>query len=379
MKFEKNFDESTKNKAFTIAAIVSIVAIVLVVICVILVNASSLKKKINGDISASEYTESDLKNTFYFEEKPDEAIVSGDKITVSDLDFYDLYKEDASFKEISSDPALNQLYPEPETLSEREDDITTDGKHFSVVLSDGSVDYIAINPNITKNDYDKSKLFDQGGIYKYFEENKCVSFFGVDVCKDQDYIDFNKLKKAGCQFVMIRAGARGYQSGQISIDDYFKDNLKRATDAGLNVGVYFLSQAANEDEAVEEAKTIIENVGLYKLTYPVVYINEAGQSSESRTDGLSDKQRLKVIKAFTTKIKEAGLKPMIGGTENWLMNCVELNDLIEAFDIWLLDTDEEFPDFPYKYSMWQYNSKGSIDGISGNASFNISYEDFSLK
>lgn len=80
-----------------------------------------------------------------------------------------------------------------------------------------------------------------------------------------------KLKKAGVDFVMLRVGARGYGSGQIVLDDYFVDNIKRATDAGLQIGVYFTSQAITEEEAVEESNIVLENIKDYKITYPVAF------------------------------------------------------------------------------------------------------------
>lgn len=70
---------------------------------------------------------------------------------------------------------------------------------------------------------------------------------------------------------MLRVGARGYGSGQIVLDDYFVDNIKRATDAGLQIGVYFTSQAITEEEAVEESNIVLENIKDYKITYPVAF------------------------------------------------------------------------------------------------------------
>lgn len=115
----------------------------------------------------------------------------------------------------------------------------------------------ADQPYLPKHEYDFTKLVCQSDLMKYYQDGKLTSYVGVDISKYQDYVDFLKLKKAGVDFVMLRVGARGYGSGQIVLDDYFVDNIKRATDAGLQIGVYFTSQAITEEEAVEESNIVL--------------------------------------------------------------------------------------------------------------------------
>ena len=114
-----------------------------------------------------------------------------------------------------------------------------------------------ISPYLPKNEYDFTNLVCQSDVMKYYVDGKQASYSGVDISKLQDYVDFGKVKKAGIDFVMLRVGARGYGTGQLILDDYFSDNLKRATDAGLNVGAYFFSQAITKEEAVEEANMVL--------------------------------------------------------------------------------------------------------------------------
>lgn len=363
MKYHDDYDDYSKNKTFTIAAVLSIAAIVCVVVLVLLANANKLKRK----VSSVSFVSSDNIET----ENEISSISSSEKLTVSDLDFYDMYKNEEVAPAISTDTTTLPVEAEP--------DESTDGKHTLVTNIDGTTEWVAISPNLQKNAYDLTNLVNSAGKYKYFEEDKCVSAFGLDISKSQDYIDFNKLKKAGADFVMIRVASRGYQSGQINADDYFKDNLKRATDAGLEVGVYFVSNAITEDEAREEAQFVIDCVGTYKLTYPIMYVMEYASNDTSRIDKLSKNDKTMIARAFLNKTKEAGFKPMVYGSKEWLLKEVDLSKLIGDYDFCLNETDSELIDYPYKFSMWKYNLDGTIDGISGSVPFIISFIDYTLK
>ena len=81
---------------------------------------------------------------------------------------------------------------------------------------------------------------------------------GIDVSKWNKEIDWDKVKNAGVQFAIIRAGYRGSVTGSLVEDPMFVANMKGAEAAGLPVGVYFFTQAVDEKEAVEEASAVIE-------------------------------------------------------------------------------------------------------------------------
>ena len=70
---------------------------------------------------------------------------------------------------------------------------------------------------------------------------------------------------------MIRLGYRGYESGQLNLDERFHEYAQDAVDAGLEIGVYFYSQAINASEAGEEARFVLNELSDYKITYPVVF------------------------------------------------------------------------------------------------------------
>ena len=212
---------------------------------------------------------------------------------------------------------------------------------------------------------------------KYFYDGKQVSYLGVDVSKLQDYVDFTKVKKAGVDYVMVRVGARGYSSGQLVIDEYFTENVKMANDAELKVGVYFTSQAVNTAEAEEEADLVLANIKDLNISYPVAfYMGNAG-GEQQRTDSLLKADRTAIVRTFLDKIKNAGYVPILYATKEQMIKKLDLSKLTD-YDIWLSQISD-IPDFPYRFTMWQYSVSGNIDGIAGHANMNISFVDFSEK
>lgn len=296
-----------------------------------------------------------------------DGLLSGSSLSPDDLDFWDKYPQDT---------------PQPEETTveepvEEEPDPSTDGKHTLVEKQDGSQEWVMINPYLPKHEYDFTKLVSQSGLLKYYSEGKQISYVGADVSKIQDYIDFTKARKAGLDFVMVRVGARGYSSGQLVADDYFTENAKRASDAGLQVGVYFFSQAINEEEAVEEANFVLEAIKDYHITYPVAFYMDEITGDSSRIDKLSKNAKTNIAKAFLETVKGAGYIPMIYGDKEWLLTQIDLSKLT-AYDIWFSQL-KDLPDYPYRFSMWQYSTTGTIDGIAGYTDLNISFIDYTEK
>ena len=189
---------------------------------------------------------------------------------------------------------------------EEEKDPSEDGNHIKVTYSDGKEEWIEVNQNLTANDYDFTKLMYEKPVMNYYVNGKKASYFGMDISKSQGVVDFNKFRKAGGDFVMLKLGGRGYSSGQVVIDEMFTEYAKSAVDADLHVGVYFFSQATTKAEAEEEAKFVIENLKGYKIKYPVAFRMETVGGDMTRVDDLSVKERTEVAQAFLEKVKAAG-------------------------------------------------------------------------
>ena len=136
--------------------------------------------------------------------------------------------------------------------------------------------------------------------------------FGIDVSKYQSGLDWNKIKKSGVSFVIIRIGYRGYgAAGNLVKDPMFEEHFTNARNAGLKVGVYFFTQAVNEAEAQEEAEGCNWALNGRMLDYPIFYDTEASTAPHGtgRADGLGVEDRTKCAIAFCERVKELGYKP----------------------------------------------------------------------
>ena len=121
-----------------------------------------------------------------------------------------------------------------------------------------------------KNTYDPACFYRDGEFLRY-ESSTVTSQIGIDVSAHQQDIDWQRVAASGVQFAILRAGYRGYTEGSIQEDAYFEQNLAGAIDAGLDVGVYFFSQAMDEQEAREEARFVLDKISGYQLAYPVFF------------------------------------------------------------------------------------------------------------
>ena len=225
------------------------------------------------------------------------------------------------------------------------------------------------------------------GTVMYSENQRIVIYnnygFGIDVSKHNGNIDWAKVKESGVNFAIVRVGNRGYGAeGNLVTDPKFVDNMKGAISNGIDVGVYFYSQAITESEAIEEAdmtlKLIKENGFEGKIKYPIIIDTE---KSGGRADILSKESRTAVVKAFCERVKKAGYEPMIYANKDWLINNLNMNQL-ESYDVWVAhynnttDPIKNPTDYKGKYQIWQYTSTGKINGISGDVDLNIGYKKY---
>ncbi len=203
-----------------------------------------------------------------------------------------------------------------------------------------------------------------------FQKSTANSRVGIDVSKWNGEIDWDRVRNAGVEFAIIRAGYRGSVTGSLVEDPYFRANMRGAASSGLPVGVYFFTQAVNEVEAVEEASTVLQLIREYKLDYPV-FIDTEGAGGNGRADNLDVDTRTKVCEAFCRTIVNAGYTAGVYGSRNWYNHYLHTAQL-ENYCIWLAEY-RSAPLYQGYYQMWQYTSRGSVDGIEGNVDMNVSY------
>ncbi len=203
---------------------------------------------------------------------------------------------------------------------------------------------------------------------------------GIDVSKWQGKIDWQKVKKSGIDFAIIRIGYRA-ENGQLYRDSNADYNIQQAQKAGVLVGVYFFSTALNEQEAIEEAQLTISLIKGYKISYPVVYDCEGFKNADSRMYSLTAEQRTQNAIAFLDTVTKAGYEGMFYGskadlTDNTAFDTAQIE---KKFKIWIAQyknppyPQSQAPDYTGEYDMWQYTNKGIVSGVEGNCDMVVSY------
>ena len=288
----------------------------------------------------------------YTEDELNQLIVEREEIAVDTL-LADIKSDfDAGMSTVD---ILRKLYPE-----------------MTVLAADGKYHFFELNENLAPNTYINSQFqVDENGIMAY-NDDIVTSKKGIDVSKFQGKIDWSRVKTDGVEYAFIRMGYRGYgSSGKMVTDETFEDNIKGATSNGIDVGVYFFSQAITEEEAIEEANYVLDAIEGYDVNYPVVIDIEEVTDSDARTADLTQEQRTKNCIAFCETVKNAGYTPMIYGNLKTFFIMLDMEQL-EDYDKWFAQYDTELY-FPYEFAIWQYTDEGSVDGISTDVDLNVGF------
>ena len=227
-----------------------------------------------------------------------------------------------------------------------------------------------INALIPKNELTEDNFsLVSGNRLTYSQGGRNVSHFGIDVSKYNGSISWNSVKKAGVEYALLRVGARGYSTGNIVLDEEFQRNFQGCRDNGIDVGVYFFSQAININEAIEEANYCIASLSGNAIRYPVIFDSEKIINDSYRTENLTSQELTDIFRAFADVVSAYGYTPMFAGTKEQLARHVDLQNMT-GYDIWLLDTGEK-TDYPYRYCIRQYSDRGKVSGITGEVNLDI--------
>ncbi|MCF0228063.1 MAG: glycoside hydrolase family 25 protein [Parasporobacterium sp.] len=216
---------------------------------------------------------------------------------------------------------------------------------------------------IFKDDFWKT---DSSG-FRYYDCEGYTTVKGIDVSEWVGNIDFNAVRNAGAEYVIIRVGYRGYVTGAFVADVNLDKYLKDASTSGLKIGLYFVSQAVDEQEAIEEAEYCLKAAGGYDIEMPV-YIDMEPVYDTARTDHLSRSDYTRIADAFCRKIEDAGLKGGIYANEKWFDENLDFTK-IRQYDIWLAKYSDT-PSTSLAIDMWQYSCEGNVAGAEGLVDLN---------
>lgn len=235
-----------------------------------------------------------------------------------------------------------------------------------------SGNYVAVNDNLRLNRFTESDYSKENGRAQYLKGSYRT---GVDVSVFQEDIDWAQVAGDGVDFAIIRAGSRSFSTGALRADKNLRKNVNGAAKNGLDVGVYFFSQAVTEAEAAEEAQFLLEQIDGLPITLPVVYdweqvdadLDENGLSRTQDTDG--DTVTACAL-AFFHRLEEAGYQGMLycnGVTGYFTYDLARLQD----YPVWYASYSSTWPNYYYGVDVWQYTDSGTVKGISGAVDLNI--------
>lgn len=236
-----------------------------------------------------------------------------------------------------------------------------------VVVNGGKYYFYPILNAVKRNSFqqDDFSLTDDGRL-QYTGSGAVTIQSGINVSEENGDIDWKLVSEDDVSFAMICAGGRkSDDSGKSEVfeDQNLEDNINGASEAGLHVGVYYILDLTNKDEVQEEAEGLVSCLNAYenKISYPVaLWVN--APSEEDRQAHQSKADWTDYVISFCDVLEEAGYEPMIYGNLASFVMMLNIEDL-EHYDKWIANTGASLY-FPYRFSMWQYSSAGTVHGIS---------------
>ena len=193
------------------------------------------------------------------------------------------------------------------------------------------------------------------------------TLIGLDISKYQGDIDFDTIKSEGVSFVIIIVGTEKKDTGEFVLDPKFKQNIEGAIESGIDVGIYFYSYAKTKNEAIEDARWVIDQIKDYKITMPVAFDWE--DWTDFNSYNVSFKELTNIAYAYLNELNKKGYDTFLYSSKTYLQN-IWTN---EKYDTWLAHYIDKTT-YTGKYKMWQLCSDGVIDGINGYVDIDIYYK-----
>lgn len=361
---------------YMILAVSVFIVVILAVVFISNRETNNSRKKPGAAATATPTPQSERETVEFAEGQKDiEQLYRENKLRAEDLDFWNMYQDNTLIIEEAQPTESPTPTPSHEPTDE---ELAADGMHTQVTYRDGTTKWVEISDKIPLYTYDFTNLKITNGKMEYFVDGEKSSWLGVDLSKSSGEVDFDALYSNGVDFVMLRLGSRGYETGLLTLDESFESNITKAREAGLEVGVTFFSQALDVKEAAEEAEFVIQNLAPYKISYPVAFDMEYIANDKARIDILDEDQKTQVAEAFLREVEKEGYRGILYGNKSWLLGELVPDKLLRDYDVWLVDSSP-VPDYPYQFKMWKYAVNQEIPGIENKSSYIISFVDYTRK
>lgn len=203
----------------------------------------------------------------------------------------------------------------------------------------------------------------------------------IDISTHNGNVDFNRVKAAGINDVILRCGVTTYGTGLKRYeDDKFEENYKKAKAAGLNVGAYYYAIATEVQHAEWEAAFVLELLKGKTFELPIYYDVEDSHDTDALGVHPRNMQKLgktkltQIVNRFCEIVEGAGYYTGIYSSTWWFNELLDMS-ILDRYTLWLAQWTEQ-PTYKGDFGVWQYTDKGKVDGVTGYVDMNIIYNDF---
>lgn len=190
---------------------------------------------------------------------------------------------------------------------------------------------------------------------------------GLDLSEWQGTVDFEKLKEAGVEFVILRVGGTKGIKGDYFLDGKFIENITKANEIGMPVGIYFYSYANSKEKVLKDAEWIYEQIKPYKVDLPIAFDWE--NWSFYNDFNLSFYKLTDMANSYLNYFKSKGYDGLLYGSKNYL----EQIWLDTDYPIWLAHYAKS-TSYQGNYHYWQICNNGRVDGINADVDIDIRYK-----
>ena len=193
----------------------------------------------------------------------------------------------------------------------------------------------------------------------------------IDISYWQGNLDFNKIKKAGINHIILRAG---YKTTK---DPKFDQYAKACQSVGIKIiGAYWFTYALNTAQAKNEAKLCMEICKPYNIP-TIFYDFEYDTVKKAKEKGvtLGSKECNDFTIAFCDTIKAAGLTPGYYCNADYYYNMYSDRVKKKGYIFWLAHykSDYSYHESPISCDIFQYSSRARLTGFNQNFDGDICY------
>lgn len=188
----------------------------------------------------------------------------------------------------------------------------------------------------------------------------------IELSEDIQVSDYTQVASS-IDGVLLHIGSRDPVDGDLLYDTFITDHYDGFSDTNIKIGYYWLSNAIDETEALEEAEFINGTISEYRNDFPVYIVSkQVLEDKTGRADNMSKSSRTQVLQALTSNLQDMGYRTGLYLEKDYISENIDINTLLESNSLWLIDYNESQPELDYNYDIWEYTNSGSVKGIESS-------------